>query len=803
MLKNYLTTAIRNLLRNKVFTAINISGLVLGMTCSLLIFLWVWDEQSVDAFQSNKERLYTIHYDLYSDNFSKSDYGTSGMLAEELKRKIPEIQYSCGLFIAYKSPFFKKGDENVKVNGGFAGPDFFKMFSYKLLQGTPEASLSEYSDIAISRKMADNFFGSPEAAFGKYISLERTHKRWKNFKVSSVFEDLPANSSHKFDFLINWKFLQDSARGEGDLSLMNLFYYETTLQTYVMLKAGANPEKVNSKIRDFLKPYKPIDKEFRLELGMIRFDKMYLNNNLENGKPVGGRIEYVRIFTVVAIFILLIACINFMNLTTARSVKRAKEVGIRKTVGALRSKLIIQFLSEAMLISFLSAVISIFLVKLLLPAFNNLTEKELTLPALDSTFWVMVIMLITITGFISGSYPALFLSSLNPIKVFKGSFKFSWSALWFRRGLVIFQFAISIVLIIGAIIIAKQVNYIQDRDLGFDKEDLIYTPVEGDLGTKYDVFKQELLQMPGIKSITHRYFLFSNIDDNNTPNINWPGKDSKNGAASNIDGVGYDYIKTMGLNLIQGRDFSREYSTDTTNFIINEKAAQMMGYKDPIGQSLTVDGRKGEIIGLLKDFNVGSLQYAIHPLILYMADAANGDLQYALIRTKPGQRKLAIASIQKVCRELNPKHPFTFQFCDEEYGKLYKSEQFAGSLSNGFAVLAIFISCLGLLGLAIFTTEQRTKEIGIRKVLGASAGNIVIMLSKDILKLVIISALLASPFALLGMNQWLQHFAYRINISAWLFIGAGFFALFIALSTISYQAVKAALSNPVKSLKTE
>jgi putative ABC transport system permease protein len=267
--------------------------------------------------------------------------------------------------------------------------------------------------------------------------------------------------------------------------------------------------------------------------------------------------------------------------------------------------------------------------------------------------------------------------------------------------------------------------------------------------------------------------------------------------------VGYDYIKTMGLNLIQGRDFSRDYSTDTTNYIINEKAAQMLGYKDPIGQTLTVDGRKGKIIGLLKDFNVGSLQYPIHPLILYMADVANGDAQYALIRTKPGQRKLAIASMQKVCRELNPKHPFTFQFCDEEYGKLYKSEQFAGSLSNGFAVLAIFISCLGLLGLAIFTTEQRTKEIGIRKVLGASAGNIVFMLSKDILKLVFISALLASPFALLGMNQWLQHFAYRISISAWLFIGAGFFALFIALSTITYQAVKAALANPVKSLKTE
>ncbi len=802
MLKNYLTTALRNLLRNKAFSLINISGLVLGMGCSLLIFLWVWDEQSMDAYHANSARLYGIHYDIYGDAFGKSDYNTPGALTRELKLKIPEIEYASSLYMIDKNPFFKKGEENIKVKGGFASADFFSMFSYPILQGSSKTALSGFSDIAISRKMAENFFGSPEAAFGKLVSLERPQNQFISFKVSAVFENLPVNSSQHFDFLINWKFLLDSVR--NDIGLTSLFYYEEPLYTYVMLRSGADPEAVNNKIRNFLTPYLPVDKaQFRVELGITRFDQMYLYNHFENGKPSGGRIEYLHIFTVVAIFILLIACINFMNLTTARSVKRAKEVGIRKTVGALRSKLIIQFLSEAIMLSFISALISLFLVALALPAFNKLTGKQLSLTALHSSFWWMMLLLVLMTGFISGSYPALFLSSLNPIKVFKGSFKFSWSALLFRKGLVIFQFSISIVLIIGAIVVARQMNYVQAKNLGYNKENLIYMPIEGELGRKFDVFKEELSRMPGIKSITHRYFLFSNIQDDNTPDITWPGKDPKNSAVVCIDGVGYDFIKTMGLGLIQGRDFSRDFPADTTNFIINEKALRMIGYRDPIGKSLTLDGRKGKIIGLVKDFNFGSLQYPISPLVLYMSDPANGESQFALIRTASGQTKQAIATLQQVSRELDPRHPFTYQFCDQEYQRLYRNEQLTGKLSDGFAMLAIIISCLGLLGLAIFTAEQRTKEIGIRKVLGASAGNIVVMLSKDILKLVIISALLASPFAFLAMNQWLQHFAFRIDISVWLFIGAGFFALFIALSTISFQAVKAALANPVKSLKSE
>jgi len=517
------------------------------------------------------------------------------------------------------------------------------------------------------------------------------------------------------------------------------------------------------------------------------------------GKPSGGRAEYVNIFTIVALFILLIACINFMNLTTARSVKRAKEVGIRKTVGALRSKLIIKFLSEAVLLCILSAILSLFLVKLALPAFNDLTGKQLVLPIAQPSFWWKIIILVLITGLVSGSYPALFLSSLNPVRVLKGSIKFSLSALWFRKGLAIFQFVISIVLIIGAIVIARQVNYIQAKDLGFNKENLVYIPFEGDLGSKYEVFKQELLQMPGIKSITYTGMM-SRLDNGWAFDTYWTGKNPNNKLSFNTESVGYDFIITGGLTLIKGRDFARDFPSDTTGYIINEKALSVIGYKDPIGQPLTVDGHKGKIIGLVRDFNFSSLHNPIRPLIITFTNDVWG---YALIHAQPGKTKQAIASMEKVYKQLNPEYAFTFQFSDEEYGRLYQNEQIVGKLSDGFAFLAIIISCLGLLGLAMFTVEQRTKEIGIRKVLGASAAKIVVMLSKDILKLVIVSAVIATPFAFLAMNKWIQQFAYRIHISAWLFVGAGLFALFISLSTISFQAIRAAVANPMKSLKTE
>jgi putative ABC transport system permease protein len=792
MLKNYLTIAIRNLLRNKAFSLINVSGLVLGMTSSLLILLWVWDEQGIDAYHKNNSRIYSIYESIRDESgmYGSQGYYTPGLLPEELKLKIPEIRYASGYFPDL-TPYFKLGDKIVKVNGGYAGADFFKIFSYKLLKGNAASALAEVSDIAISRKMAENFFGSVDAAFGKTVQL----KNLTAFRVSTIFENLPANTSRKFDFLINWKFCLDS------IKWLNNFTWVSP-NTFLLLNPRANPDLVKAKIKQFLTPYNTTGdgKGLIFELGMVRFDKMYLNNNFENGKPSGGRTAYVNIFTSVALFVLLIACINFMNLATARSVKRAKEVGIRKTIGAVRSKLIIQFLSEAMLISLLSAIISILLINLVLPEFNLLTGKQITLPVLQSSFSLMVMLVVMTTGLISGSYPALFLSSLNPIKVLKGTLKFSVSAVWFRKGLVVFQFTLSIALIVGAIIVARQINYIQTKDLGFNKENLVCIPMKGTMKAKYDVLKDQLLQLPGMKSITFGP-LMTDIEKGWAIDFYWTGKDQKVKTPANFERVGYDYIKTAGLTLIKGRDFSRDLPSDTSGFIINEKASNMTGYKDPIGQPLTVYGKKAKIIGLVKDFNYSSLHSPIEPLIIEFNNADED--KYILIRTQPGKTRQAIAGMEKVCKQLNPEYPFTYEFADEDYGKLYQNEQFIGKLSDGFAMLAILISCLGLLGLAMFTAQQRTKEIGIRKVLGASTADIAGMFSKDILKLVFISVLIASPFAFLAMNQWLQHFAYRIAIDPWLFVVAGLFALFIALGTISYQAINAAVANPVKSLKTE
>ena len=489
-----------------------------------------------------------------------------------------------------------------------------------------------------------------------------------------------------------------------------------------------------------------------------------------------------------------------MNLTTARSVKRAKEIGIRKVVGAFRFALIRQFIGEALLIVSIAIIISLVLVMLVLPVFNQLTGKQIHIPLADPTFWLIITGLLLVTGFISGSYPALYLSSFKPVRVLKGSLKFSSGALWFRKGLVVFQFMLSIILIIGTIVVSKQVNYIQTVNLGYDRENLLYIPLEGDLTPKYQLFKNQSLQMLGIKGI-------SRITDNptqitnGTGGVEWEGKDPTSDIEFAQSAVGYDFIKTMHLQLAQGRDFSKDFATDSAGYILNESALKRIGYKNPVGKPLTFWGKKGTIIGVLKDFHFNSLHAPINPLVLRLGE--NIEWGNALVRTEPGKTKEALASLEKVCKNLNPKFPFTYKFSDEEYQKLYKSEQVVSQLARYFAFLAIFISCLGLLGLVIFTAEQRTREIGIRKVLGATVPNVVGLLSKDFLKLVLIANLISWPLGWWAMSKWLQNFEYRITISWWVFVLAGLAAVLIALLTVSYQAIKAAIANPVKSLRTE
>jgi len=788
MLQNYLKIAWRNLLRNKFFSLINIAGLALGISFSLLILLWVQSETGVDAYHTNGGRLYQVYEREYYDHKIDGNYDTPPLLAVELKRQIPEIEFATTLEEDNETNTFQAGNKTLKANGTAARPDLFKMFSYPLLEGTPQLALSSLSGMAISRKMATLFFDSPRSAMGKTIRFNNE----RDFIITAVFDDLPENTSRRFDYLMNWDaFVQDKPyMKQWGLS---------GPRTYIQLHNDANPALVDRKITHFMDRIKKQDSSYHVEYGLQKFSKTYLHSSFVNGKEAGGRIEYVRLFSLIAVFILLIACINFMNLTTARSVKRAREIGIRKVAGAVRSVLIVQFIGEALLLTVVSVALSLVLIDSLLPLFNSITQKHITLPFSRFNFWLELAALTLVTGLVSGSYPALFLSSFNPAKVLKGTAKLTSGVVWFRKGLVVFQFALSIVLIIGTVIVSKQINFIGNRNLGYDRQNLIDIPMEGELRRQFQVFKNAAIKMPGIQAVSHMADNPVNLDNQNNE-VDWDGRDPGTMVQFSTTIVGYDFVSTMKLKLLQGRDFSPDFPTDSTGFLINEAAMKRMGYTDPIGKRITFGPIKGHIIGLIKDFNFESLHKQIEPLILRLDKTYGYEL---LVRTQPGKTREALASLKTLCKNLNPNFPFTYDFTDQEYQKLYQSEQIVGKLSDAFAFLAIFISCLGLLGLAMFTAEQRVKEIGIRKVLGAGVRSLFLLLSTEFLGLVLIALIIASPLAWYAANNWLQGFAYRTTIEWSIFALSAFFVILIALLTISFQTIKAALLNPVKSLRGE
>jgi predicted permease len=790
MIRNYLKIAWRNLIKNKAHTFINIAGLAVGLTCSLLILLWVQNELSIDQYPKNGDRLYSVYERLYYDNKIAGQYATPGLLPEELKKQIPEIEAATGIAFGEESTF-QLGDKIIKMNGTDAGADCFKMFGIPLLQGNIQTALNSPVSLAISRKMAVAFFGSPEAAIGKTIRYQNK----KNFTITGVFENLPKTASERYDFVKNWDdFLEENAWAKA--------WDNNGPGTVIMLRADADPAVVEKKLTHFLDNLNKYQKKgtFTEELGLQRFGDRYLHSNFENGKISGGRIEYVRMFTIVAIFILLIACINFMNLTTARSVKRSREIGVRKVVGALRSTLIKQFIGESLLVTALAVSFSLILLVLLLPVFNQITQKEIALPFNQPVFWLKLAGITLITGLVSGSYPALFLSSFNPVKVLKGTLKLDSASTIFRKGLVIFQFALSVILITATIVISRQMTYVQSNNLGYDRENLIYIPMNGTLIPKYSTFKEQALQMPGIQSVTRVTIAPTSIE-NGTGDVSWEGKDPNVSIQFTQISVGYDFVKTMKLKMLSGRDFSKDFPTDSSGYIVNETALKRLGYTNPIGKPLTFWKKKGSIIGVLKDFHFDSMHEQIRPLIIRFGEQESyGNI---LVKTQPGKTRQALASLENMCKEINPAFPFSYTFSDEEYQKLYQNEQIVTKLSNAFAFLAIFISCLGLLGLAMFTAEQRVKEIGIRKVLGASVRSLFSLLSSEFLLLVVISLLIALPVSWYAMGYWLQGFAYRTPMQWWMFALSGVIIIFIAMATISFQALKAALVNPIKSLRSE
>jgi len=663
------------------------------------------------------------------------------------------------------------------------------MFSFKLAKGDPATALARPDAVVISKNLADKYFKGQDP-IGKMIRIDNTD----NLIVTGVLDEIPKSSSLTFDFLISfrqWRKKNDWAK-EWD---------NNGPRCYVMLAPNASIDKVNAKIKNYIKTKK---KESNVELFLQNYGDSYLYSDWENGKQTGGRIEYVKIFSIVAIIILIIACINFMNLATARSLRRAREIGVRKVVGAGKRQLIGQFIGESLFVSFLAICFSLLIVMLLLPSFNTLTEKHLSLDLTDPSFLIVLLGLTLVTGIVSGSYPALFMSSLKPIIVLKGLLKFKPGATYFRKALVVFQFALSIILILGMIVIYRQIDYIHNKNLGFAKEDLLYMPLEGELQKTYPTFKEQLLRQPGIKYVTSAQSSPLEVGSS-TAGVRWPGKDTTKLILFSNNPVTYDYIKAMGIQMVAGRDFSNEFGLDTMNYLVNEAAAKKIGYKDPVGKELTMWGDKGMIVGVMKDYHHNSLHVPIEPLILRLHKMSWGGTYWGnvIVRTEKGKTKQAIASMEKLFKQFNPGFPFKYYFTDDEIANRYKAEYTVSRLSRYFAFLAIFISCLGLFGLVTFTAEQKTKEIGIRKVLGASVTGIVGMLSKDFLTLVVIAAVIAFPIAWWAMHRWLNDFAYRVNIGWWVFVVAGVVALLIALLTISFQSVKAAIANPAKSLRTE
>ncbi|MEO0556226.1 MAG: ABC transporter permease [Bacteroidota bacterium] len=800
MLNNFIKIAWRNITNQKAFSFINISGLSLGLTCFVLIFLWVNDEMSVDSFHN--ENIYSAYQIVTANGETHGTYNTSVGYEEErnyipiaeVEKTVPSIESIVFYATGYELPWghaetFQIGDKKFKLNGSRASEDFFKVFNYPLLVGDPSTALTEYSSIAISRRMASLFFNSPEEAVGETIRYENRF----DLEITAIFEDITPKSSLQFEFLINW-----------ESQLTRLDWASDNVRTMVKLAENADIAQVEADMTRVLKPFVDQEESIEVTIGLQPYEDQYLVGNFVNGQPNEGRILYVKIFSGVAIFILIIACINFTNLSTARAIRRAKEVGVRKVIGSTRTSLVGQFLSESFLMSFFAMLLSLALVWVLLPAFNELTGKQIRLPLFEWKHWLAVLALIVITGFTAGSYPALFLSSLKPVKVLKGALRFSRFETWFRKGLTTFQFGLSILLLIATAVVSLQTDHIQNTNLGYDKDNLLYIRVEGESSKQdsYQRFKDLASPLPGIAMVDRSSEAPHNMGFAMAEPFDWEGRPDGTYINFMPTSVGFDFLKIMDLEVVEGRGFSRDIATDSSDaFLVNEEAVRQMQMEEPLGKWVSAWSKKGKIIGILKDYHTHSLHEPIKPIMVDVKEYE--EFGVILVRTKKGRTREAIENLEKVYATVNPSYPFNYQFIDQEYEALYKNEEVMSKLSNAFAIVAIMISCLGLLGLAMFSAEQRFKEIGIRKVLGASIASIVTLFSKDFMAIVGFSFLLAAPIGWWFLSDWLQGFAYRIDLSWWIFISAGLGAVVVGFLTISFQSIKTAMSNPIDAIKNE
>jgi putative ABC transport system permease protein len=789
MFKNNLKIAWRNLMKDRQFTFLNLLGLSTGIACTLLIYLWIRDEYQFDRFHEKDAQIYQLMEYRKSTGETTIADESSGLLAETVAAQAPEVEYA-----AAEAPaaWFQKftlsvGENNIKAAGQYVGKDYFNIFSFKLLDGTRNEVLSDKNKIVISDELARKLFGTTGNLIGRKIIFQHD----QIFFVSGVFEKLPVHSSEQFDFLLSFEYYKQ-------IQPWVTSWNNTGPHNFVLLKKGTNVESFNKRIAGMIT--KGGGDTTRAAFA-YHFSDNYLHNTFDHGNRLSGRIVNVRLFAVIAFFILAIACINFMNLSTAKASRRLKEVGIKKVVGAGKRQLVLQFLGESMLTTGIAVCIAIGIVALLLPRFNQITGKEIILN-FDSGMTAGLLVITLFTGFVSGSYPALYLAGFNPILILKGKMRSSVGEIWARQGLVIFQFTISIFMIVGVLVIYRQIQFIQHKDIGYGKDHVIRFDCEGKLLANEDHFAERLRKIPGVADAGFTYNVMIGRNYGNY-GIAWDGKNPADNIYFEGFGGSYHFIETMGMTMAAGRSFSPSFGVDSNKIILNETAVKIMRLNNPVGKTVSLFGNPVQIIGVVKDFHFESLRETVKPMYMVLLKADSSTWNKMMVRIEAGKEIETVDKIRNLYESYNPGFPFDFHFLDEVYEKQYASEIRVGILSKYFAGLAILISCLGLFGLTAFTAQKRQKEIGIRKVIGATVPDVVLMLSKDLFKQVLMAILIAVPLSWWAMTQWLNGFAYRIALNATVFLIAASSIILITALTISLQAVKAALRNPVTSLRSE
>ncbi|HWK02616.1 MAG TPA: ABC transporter permease [Puia sp.] len=804
LFKNHFKSSFRNLARNKSFSLINISGLAIGMASAIIILLWIQLQLSYDQFHKNKDRIYQLYNRIELDGKIQCWGATPMVMAPILKSSYPQVEETARLNWVGA---FTLGEGHLQTQGYITDPGFLKIFSFPLVAGDPNTALNAQHAIVLTEKMARKLFGTTQV-LGRTLRVDSN----AHFTVTGVLKDLPDNTEfNSFEYLIPWSYMKE-------------VHWETSawgnnyIRTYVLLKPGVSEKTANEQFRTIIQTHSD---GLKNEIFVHPMRKWWLYSEFKDGRIAGGQIETVRLFGVIAGFILLIACINYMNLSTARSQKRAREVGIRKVIGAAKASLIRQFMSESILISFLAGILALLILQPGLQALNRITEPKMTVPYTHLYFWAATLGFILLTGIVAGSYPAFYLSGFRPMSVLKGNFKGGHALENFvgsasprsflvrnlrsprlpRKVLVVFQFTFAIILITCTVIIYRQIGYSRGRDLGYDRDNLFFVYIKGDIKKNYPLIKEELMQSGAITSITRTNSPITDIWTTED-SYEWAGKDPKARYIFYSFLADNHFARTMGLNILAGRDISADrYPEDSAAVLLNESAAKLTGLKNPIGETISNHGRKWRIVGVVNDFIPGSPYDPIEPIIIRGPDQGFGTVSFKL--NEKNSRSANLKKIGGIFKKYNPDYVFDYKVVEDVYAESFRGAKQIEILAAVFSGLTIFISCLGLFALAAYMAENRIKEIGVRKVLGASVSGIATLLSKDFLKLVLISFVIASPLAGWAMYTWLQNFPYHIRISWWIFALTGLLTVLITLATVSSQAIRAALTNPADSLRTE